>query len=97
MNRPIPVFGVPSCVKPRRHMYIDLYWNTQDGINWDRGEKVSKAQLEVAIKQSAGRRLPNDMLPALDPGDVVVLKEGIFWITRDWQIIPLAFRTGHDN
>lgn len=86
---PIPVFGVPSRVEPRLNMLIDLYWNNRDGINWERGEPATKVALEQAIDECRGRRLPNELLPALDPGDVLVLAEGVFWIDKNWGLQEL--------
>jgi hypothetical protein len=86
---PIPVFGVPAVVNPNRHLLIPLYWHPQEGINWVVGQVVSKQQLEDAITAAAGLRLPNDLLPALDPGDVIEIQEGTYWIDRDWQVLPL--------
>lgn len=86
---PLPVAGTPVSVSPNLQMPIPLYWVHDEGINWTRGESVSKAQLEEAINRSGGQRLPNGILPALSPGDVVVLVEGIFWIDRDWIVQPI--------
>jgi hypothetical protein len=70
-------------------MPIPLYWRHDLGINWMRGELVTIAQLEDASAKSSGQRLPNDLLPSLAPGDVVLLKEGRFWIEPEWKIKPL--------
>ncbi len=79
---PIPVFGVPRNVRPVPQIKIPLWWHALDGIGWkERGEVCTKTQLEDAILQSAGQHLPNGLLPALDPGDVLILAEGEFWIT----------------
>jgi hypothetical protein len=84
---PIPQFGIPAVVRPNIGMPITLYLHLQDGINWNgRGEPATKAQLEKAIDQCRGQHIPNDLLPALDPGDVVVLADGVFWIDRDWNV-----------
>lgn len=90
ISKPIPVFGVAASVTPRLHMAIPLLRNSEGIINWDKGEPVSKAQLEEAINRASGLHLPNEILPALDPGDVVVLADGIFWIDRDWILQSLS-------
>ncbi len=87
---PIPVCGIQESVSPRLEMPIPLYWDHIDGINWSKGEPVSKAQLSDAIIRERGLRLPNDILPALDPGDVVILSDGTFWIDRDWMLQPVS-------
>ena len=87
---PIPVCGVPSNVSPCIEMPIELYWNNRDGINWERGEPATKASLEQAIDECRGRHLPNELLPSLSPGDVVVLHDGIFWIDRNWILQDLT-------
>lgn len=70
----IPVFGVPRNVRPVPQIKIPLWWHALDGIGWkERGEVCTKTQLEDAILQSAGQYLPNGLLPALDPGDVLIL------------------------
>lgn len=89
-QKPIPVRGIGTTVKPNLQMPIRLFWEALEGINWDKGEPVSKAQLEEAISRSAGLHLPNEILPALDPSDVLVLRDGIFWIDRDWILQPLS-------
>jgi hypothetical protein len=74
MKHPISVCGVPRNVSPHSHLKIPLWWHSIEGINWSKlGEVCTKAQLEDAISQSAGQHLPNGLLPALDPGDVLVL------------------------
>lgn len=50
---------------------------------------MSKEQLETAIDQCRGQRLPNDVLPSLAPGDVVILNDGYFWISGSWEVIEL--------
>lgn len=86
---PLPVAGTPASVSPNLQMPIPLYWKHDEGINWSKGEAVTKAQLEQAITQSKGQQLPNGILPALDPGDVVVLQDGDFWIDRNWLLQPV--------
>ncbi len=84
---PIPVFGVPQYVNPQFHMKIPLWWHAVEGVNWNKsGEICSLKRLEEAILQSADQHLPNGLLPALDPGDLVLLAEGEFWIDRDWEL-----------
>ena len=34
--------------------------------------------------------LPNRWLPALNPGDIVLLEEGLFWLEQDIELIPLT-------
>ena len=86
---PIPVFGVPRNVHPVPQIKIPLWWHTIEGINWNElGKICTLKQIEDAIFQSQNQRLPNGLLPALDPGDVVILAEGEFWITREWKIEP---------
>lgn len=87
---PIPVCGIPKNLNPRLQVPITLYWHHSDGINWDRGEPVSKAQLSEAINRSRGLHLPNEILPALDPGDVIVLSDGTYWIDRVWVLQPVS-------
>ncbi|MCC5640280.1 hypothetical protein LC593_31495 [Nostoc sp. CHAB 5844] len=90
---PIPVFAVPASVNPVFQMPIGLWYSVQKGINWEHvGQPVTKLQIQNGIKKSSGRKLANEILPALDPGDVVVLQDGIFWIDRDWvlQAIDLS-------
>ena len=48
-----------------------------------------KMPIEDAISQSLNQKLPNGLLPALDPGDVLILAEGEFWINCDWKILAL--------
>lgn len=88
--KPLPrtVCGVPATVKPNLAMPITLYCNREGEINWDSGRPVSKLDLEQAIVASRGLYLPNHFLPALTPGDVVVLLDGVFWIDREWQLQP---------
>jgi hypothetical protein len=93
---PIPVFGVPLEVKPDRFRHLKLYWHPQEGINWVVGQIASKQQLEDAIAAAAGLRLPNDLLPALDPGDVIEIQEGTYWIDRDWKVLPLPSTSSPD-
>lgn len=89
-HKPIPVCGVaPSTVRPSLEILIPLYWEANLGINWQFGEPVTKAQLELAIIRSSNQQLPNELLPSLCPGDVVLLQEGKFWITADWEVEPL--------
>lgn len=88
-KQPIPVFGVPRNVRPVPQIKIPLWWHTIEGINWNElGKICTVKQIEDAIFQSRSQRLPNGLLPALDPGDVVILAEGEFWITREWKIEP---------
>lgn len=90
---PIPVFSVPKNVQPVPQIKIPLYWHSAEGINWSKlGEMCTLGQIEEAIFQSANQRLPNGLLPALDPGDVVILFEGEFWINREWQLNPYCAR-----
>ena len=88
MNHPLPASGM-RITEPILEMPISLYWQHDLGINWWSGEPVTIAQLEDAIEKSSGQRLPNDLLPSLAPGDVVLLKEGRFWIDPEWKIKPL--------
>lgn len=84
---PIPVFAVPTNVKPIFQVPISLWFDEKEGINWNQlGVKATKSQLVSCIKKCGGRRLPNEILPALDPEDVVILQDGIFWIDRDWEL-----------
>lgn len=84
---PIPVFGETKYVRPARHMTIPLWWDAIEGINWRAvGVKCTKIQLQEAIQKSAGQQLPNGLLPALAPGDVIELVEGLFWINANWEI-----------
>ncbi len=84
---PVPVFGVSKYIQPARHMVIPLWWDAAEGVNWQAtGVKCTRIQLQEAIEKSAGQRLPNDLLPALSPGDVVSLAEGLFWINADWEL-----------
>jgi hypothetical protein len=84
---PIPVFGVPANIKPIFQVPISLWYDKQNGFDWKPvGEPATKSQLEAGIKKCRGRRLPNEILPALDPEDVVILQDGIFWIDRDWEL-----------
>lgn len=86
---PRSIFGVPAIVKPNKAMFIPLYCDREGRINWDTGRPVSRIELEEAITASGGSYLPNHILPALDPGDVVILLDGTFWIDRKWQLQPL--------
>lgn len=83
---PIPVYPVPAEIEPDFLHPIHLYWHRQEGLNWEKGKPARRAELEQAIECSRGKRLPNDFLPALDPGDVVILEDGIFWIDREWNL-----------
>lgn len=83
---PIPVFGVPLKVIPDLTEPIYLYWHDLEGLNWDKGRPAKREELELAIERSRGQRLPNNFLPALDPGDVVILEDGIFWIDSEWKL-----------
>lgn len=88
---PISVFGVPQYVNPQSYIKIPLWWHATGGINWNElGEVCSLRQIEEAILQSANQHLPNGLLPALDPSDIVLLAEGEFWIDRDWALKPIA-------
>jgi hypothetical protein len=82
----IPVFGVPAEVIPDFLHPIYLYWHRLEGLNWEKGKPARREELEQSIERSRGGRLPSDFLPALDPGDVVILEDGIFWIDRDWKL-----------
>ena len=85
---PLPIFGDRQSITPNTLMPIRLfYW--EEGVNLTFGQPATKAQLQRAIEVSAGRPLPNDFLPALDPGDVVILADGIFWVDSQWHLIPL--------
>lgn len=87
-KQPLPVFGVSQKVHPVPQIKIQLWWHASEGVNWNGiGEVCTLKQIEDAISQSAGQRLPNGLLPALDPGDVLILAEGEFWINRDWKIL----------
>lgn len=88
-SNPIPVTGHSGKVKPRFELLIRLFYDPRKGINWIDGEPVSKEQLEAAIDQCRGQRLPNDVLPSLAPGDVVALSDGYFWINGNWEVIEL--------
>lgn len=89
-HKPIPVCGVaPSTVRPSPEILIRLYWETNLGINWEKGDPVTKAQLELAIIRSSNEQLPNGLLPSLCPGDVILLQDGKFWITADWELAAL--------
>ncbi|MGG6295238.1 hypothetical protein ACQ4M4_12685 [Leptolyngbya sp. AN02str] len=91
IEHPIPVTGVSSGVCPNNAMPIALYWHAHEGINWSKlGAPATRQQLLDAIALSAGFRLPNELLPALCPGDVVVLADGTFWISRNWQVEAIA-------
>jgi hypothetical protein len=91
MKLPTPVCGVPSTMRPRIQMPISLYFRAGE-ISWNgnANEPATKKQLESAIDKSRGHCLPNGILPALDPGDVVVLSEGVYWLDRDWKILPIS-------
>lgn len=83
--------GIPEIVRPKVQMPIPLYLDLKDGINWnERGNPATKADLEAAIDRSRGYWIPNEFLPSLAPGDVVILIEGQFWIDRGWNLISLA-------
>lgn len=89
-HKPIPASGVaPSTVRPITEILIRLYWEPNLGINWKFGDPVTKAQLELAIIRSSNQQLPNGLLPSLCPGDVILLQDGKFWITADWEVEPL--------
>lgn len=75
-------------MRPRVEILVTLFCRAGQ-INWSEGELVSKIQLEAAIEKSGGLRLPNGILPALSPGDVVALLDGTYWIDRDWNVIPI--------
>lgn len=91
MNKltPIAVTGHFGKVKPCYELLIPLFYSVKEGINWVNGEPVSKKQLETAIAQCRGQRLPNDILPSLAPGDVVSLSDGYFWINGSWEVQEL--------
>lgn len=90
MNKPIPISGVVArLVRPIIEMPISLYFDPKLGINWESGTLATKLELEQLIVKSSGEILPNGFLPSLCPGDVVVLKEGKFWITTNWEVKPL--------
>ena len=87
MSKPIPVFGVPKCIQPDLHIKIPLWWHPLEGVNWcGQGEVCTRVQLEEAILKSAGCYLPNNPLPALDPGDCLILAEGLFWLDSNWKL-----------
>ena len=50
------------------------------------GLSLSLPSLQEAIAKSAGEYLPNGIMPSLTPGEVVILAEGEYWITRDWKL-----------
>jgi hypothetical protein len=86
INKPIPISGVAQLVRPIIEMPIALYSDPKLGINWQIGTVATKSQLEAAILISSNEYLPNGFLPSLCPGDVVILQEGKFWITTDWEV-----------
>lgn len=88
---PIPVSKVPT-----DRMLIRLRWTDQDGLNWSKGELATQEQFAACVSRSAGQRLPNKHLPALTPGEIIWLREGVFTITAEWTLDPFSdFETIH--
>ena len=87
---PIPICGVSGVICPRPEIKLPLYWHALEGINWSEiGEVCTLARLQDAIARSTGEYLPNGIMCSLNPGSVVILAEGEFWITREWEIEQL--------
>ena len=97
-KHPIPICGISGTIRPRPEIKIPLYWHAQEGIYWDgnwngRGEICTLARLQDAIAKSAGEYLPNGIMCSLNLGEVVILAEGEFWITREWEVEPYRVQT----
>jgi len=45
---------------------------------------------EKTINSNISFPLPNKFLPSLDPGDIILLKEGLFFLGQNIEIIPLT-------
>ena len=90
-QHPIPICGISGVIRPRPEIKLHLFWHALDGIYWgSSGEEVcTLARLQDAIARSAGEYLPNGIMCSLNPGEVIILAEGEFWITREWEIEQL--------
>ena len=90
-KHPIPICGISGTIRPRPEIKLPLYWHALEGINWAGiGEVCTLARLQNAIARSADQYLPNGIMCSLNPGEVVILAEGEFWITRDWEVEPYS-------
>lgn len=73
-------------------MPIPLRW---DGtcLSWpygkDRKPSASSEDLRHQIAKSAGLEVPNCYLASFGPDDVVIGTDGYFWITPEWEVLPL--------
>lgn len=91
VKHPIPICGISGTIRPRPEIKLPLSWHALEGINWSRkGETCTLARLQDAIQRSAGEYLPNGIMCSLNPGEVVILAEGEYWITREWEVKPYS-------
>ena len=90
-QHPIPICGISGIIHPRPEIKLHLFWHALEGIYWGNpssGEICTLARLQDAIARSAGEYLPNGVMCSLSPGEVVILAEGEYWITRELEIEP---------
>ena len=89
---PIPICGISGIIRPCPEIKLPLFWHALEGIYWGdsgNGSICTLSRLQDAIAKSAGEYLPNGIMCSLNPGEVVILAEGEFWITREWELQPL--------
>ncbi|NEQ64988.1 MAG: hypothetical protein F6K21_05700 [Symploca sp. SIO2D2] len=70
------------------NLYFDKSRQSVHFKNSVNDEPATLKQLKDAINNSRGLRLPSHSLCALEPGEVVVVKEGVYWITKYWFLVP---------
>lgn len=46
------------------------------------------AAFKMRSPEARSEYLPNGIMCSLNPGEVLILAEGEFWITRDWEVQP---------
>ena len=90
-KHPIPICGISGVIRPRPEIKLPLRWHALEGIYWGNsgsGEVCTLARLQDVIARSAGEYLHNGIMCSLNPSEVVILAEGEFWITHEWEVEP---------